>query len=111
MSLATLKKTARSARHKQVMTHGARYIEHRVLCDSKVKALRGTPSVSDEDLATIVFEAMSKQCQSVTDYILDNHEKEYLQVLFKNTVKVKGIQSGLLRIGTRLSTVEDLFST
>jgi AIPR protein len=84
-----------SARHRHVATHGARYVQYRVMNDSLVKSLFGRHSVGDEELLKIVGEATDEHFASVVEHISRHLSQEYLQTLFKNTQKVKAMDDEL----------------
>jgi hypothetical protein len=101
-------------RRRQVATHAARQIQHRVMNDPKVKSLRGQQTIEDKDLHTVVCQATVTSFDAINSYLALNHqEREYLQVIFKNTVKIKKMHAALDKMtgaATATSVPDDLFA-
>jgi len=83
-----------SGRPQQVATHGARYIIYRVFNDPKIKSIRGEWS---KDTATAIKDATLTHLGQITAYL--ENATGYLQVLFKNTDRVKGLDESLAGAG------------
>lgn len=79
-----------TGRPNQGVTHGARYIVHRVFEDPRVKAIRG---VWDENAVATVRSVAVEQADLVAKQM--EYEHGYLQVLFKNTERVKNLHARL----------------
>ncbi|MCC7423638.1 MAG: AIPR family protein [Planctomycetaceae bacterium] len=113
-ALAKLKENAPSSRHKHVATHGMRYVQYRVMNDSLVKQLRGRHSLSDGELEQVVSQATELHFEKIAAYIAAQHDRDYLQTLFKNTAKVKAIDDALNAdrpVGSSRRVQKGLFST
>jgi len=89
-------KDAPSTRSRPVATHGARYIQHRVYNDSRIKQGLAR-NLQGDDLVGAVQSATVAEFQRVHDWIHAQNLKDYLQVFFKNTGKVQAMHEDLSR--------------
>ena len=96
-ALKEIRSESTTSKQKQVSTHGSRYMYHRIMNDPSVKKLRGVRVLADEDLENTVKTVARRQFDLVTNYIKTNHEREYLQVVFKNTTKVTKMHKDLAK--------------
>jgi predicted Zn finger-like uncharacterized protein len=86
-------------RRKQGATHGGRYIVHRVFRDGRVRALRADVS-SPEALETIAA-VTAEHMELVVSHL--ERASGYLQVLFKNTDRVRQLDQDLAKPGESAS--------
>jgi hypothetical protein len=84
-------RAALTGRKKQGATHGARYIVHRVFNDGRVKKLRGEWATQDalDTIAAVATEHMELVVRHL------DQVSGYLQVLFKNTDRVRELDAAL----------------
>lgn len=94
-ALNDFKENRSLGRGRQVATHGATYVQYRVMNDSLVKALRGRSNLRGEEIDAVVRAACETHFKAVCDHIATKRDNEYLQVLFKNTKRVKAIEDAL----------------
>ena len=101
-------------RSEQVATHGARFIQYRVMRGELAESLRRRqdfrkdPQAAVEQLPREEISAAVRQChEMLTDYLNSHHSDEYLQVIFKNTDRLEKIDRDLGPITAVNGTKQD----